>query len=746
MSELMIKDDNNSMKLSESLKKILSENNEVEQCLAVQALGGLEGKGNLAILIEHLRNPDEDVRCDVGKALCLIKDESLIAPLLENLIQDPIGEAKVIYIAALEVQGAIQCADILCVLAEGRGIEENIAWEEYGTGWDDWLDVQIAAIKTLGVFAEQIDRKKAIKAILAGLNDPEGQDLWAIATRALVKFGDEGGDALIDLMRQASALKRKSIAIALGEGQSEQSVSLLSAAMQDPDINVRKAAIKSGAKRNLKEIYMLGIEDGSADVRAKTLSEFNDLDDGVLEKALDDLQEKVQISACEAIINDKKIRPKLKLVKKAQQLLRKNSPKLLSALIGAMAVAKPKGASDFIEDIVNHSATDFAVRLACLRALGNLNSSKSVSLLSSACADENQETRLAAIGSLGKIATGKGANAEKSIEIISSAILGNLVSTPKDWQPKEDNIVDFDKHKGAKQDADEDARKIRLDREGNIIEAPLEPINSDIEIEEKEVLEPLSTLDAIMAANVEVPACDNAIKIDEADIEFLEMTGSAPKKRKRRSPMAKIPAHIDVRRLAALVGGETGRGELLEALIKAAADSDKELCEASIEAIACLAKAGIDISDAQRVLLRHATTGEASLSFRAIRALGYINSSIVSKVVVKLSNDENDLVRSEAIKISKNFDIELDLASLCKNGERKTRIAAAELVSELSSDKAIPALCAFAFIEDGVHKKLAAKLLNNHEAKVYDVMIELLNSDDPQKRIIALEILIAMQQ
>ncbi len=742
----MIKDDNNNMKLSDSLKKILSENNEVEQCLAVQALGGLADKGNLAILIKHLRNPDEDVRCDVGKALCLIKDESLIAPLLENLIQDPIGEAKVIYIAALEAQGAIQCADILCVLASGRGEEEDIAWEEYGTGWDDWLDVQIAAIKTLGVFAEQIDRKKAIKAILVGLNDPEGQDLWAIATRALVKFGDEGGDTLIDLMRQASALKRKSIAIALGEGQSEQSASLLAAAMQDPDINVRKAAVKSGAKRNLKEIYTLGIEDASADVRAMVLSEFNDLDDEVLEKALDDLQEKVQISACEAIISNKKLRPKLKLVKKSEQLLRKNSPKLLSSLIGAMAVAKPKGASDFIEDIVNHSATDFAVRLACLRALGDLNSSKSVPLLSSACADENQETRLAAIGSLGKIATGKGANAEKSIEIISSAILGDLVAMPKDWQPDEDNIVDFDKHKGAKQDGDEDSRKIRLDREGNIIEAPLGPINSDIEIEEKEVLEPLSTLDAIMAANVEVPACDNAIQIDEADIEFLEMTGSAPKKRKRQSPMAKIPAHIDVRRLAALVGGQTGRGELLEALIKAAADSDKELCEASVEAIACLAKVGIDISDAQRVLLRHATTGEASLSFRAIRALGYINSSIVSKVVVKLSNDENDLVRSEAIKISKNYDIELDLASLCKNGARKTRIAAAELVSELSSDKAIPALCAFAFVEDGVHKKLAAKLLNTHEAKVYDVMIELLNSDEPQKRIIALEILIAMQQ
>jgi len=745
MSELILKaKENNISALSKSLQKILSEQSETEQCLAVQALGRLPYKENIEVLIEHLRNPDEDVRFDVGKAFCYMKDESLKAPLLENLIQDPIGEAKVIYIKALENQNAYEVADILFALVKGRGEKENIAWEEDGSGWDDWLDVQIAAIKTLSSFANNIDQKKAIAVILEALKDPEGQDLWAIATKALVKFGDAGSNALLDLMREASSLNRKRIAIALGEGTSELSASILETAMQDPDINVRIAAIESGAKRGLKEIYTLGIGDGSADVKAKILTEFDNLDDKTLSIALDDLQEKVQIAACEAIIKDKKTRPSLNLVKKAEPLLRKDQPKLLSALIGAMAIAKPNGATEFIEDILSNSATPFAAKLAGFRAMGELNSSKSIALLSNACADNNQETRLAAIGSLGKIATGEGENANKSIEILSAAIAGELVEIPKDWQPEEDNILDFKKHKSQRDEFDQDERKVRLDSEGNIIETKHEPIKQTPIAEPEQLAEPLSTLDAIMAANVEVPSCKDAVEIDEADISFLEMTGSAPKKRKKQNPESSIPAHIDVRRLASLVGGETGKKELLDALMSAANDSDIELCQTALDGLLSLAKSGVDISEAQRILLRHATTGEASVSFRAIRALAFLKTSIVAKVIAKLSNDENDMVRAEAIKASKSFNIELDLISLCENGERKARVAAADIITEQASQRAIPALFGFAFVEDGVHKAHAAKLLKTHAEPAYDVIVDLISSRKSIKRMIALEILNAM--
>jgi HEAT repeat protein len=747
MSELMQKSNNNVIivTLSNHLKTILSENSEVEQCLAVQALGHMPPDQSLKILLEQLRNPDEDVRCDTGKSLALLQDKGAIPLLIENLIQDPVGEAKVIYIEALEALNAYESAQILSVLVSTRGEEKDVAWEEDGAGWDDWLDVQRSAIKALGSFGDKIDVNSSIEAILKALDDPDGQNLWALATKTLVKFGDEGSSSLLALMREASSLDRKRIAIALGDGTNEDSASLLEAALQDPEPSVRMAAIASGAKRELKEIYILGVGDGSADVRAKTVEEYKNLDDKTLETALNDDSQKVQTAACEAIIRDGKARPSLKLTQKAQNLLRKDEPQILSSLISAMAVAKPDAAAKFIEDIVNHSATEAVVRIAALRTLGSLNSSNSVALLSNAAGDENQEIRLAAIGSLGKIAKGEGALAEKAIDILAQAIAGDLVPTPKDWKPEEGNVVDFDKHKNLKQEErDQDSRMVKLDREGNIIDASKQPkIEDGVEIvEEKlEEVEPLSTLDAIMAANIDVPVEDNNIEIMEADIEFLEMTGSGPKKRKKISPINNTPAHLDVRRLAALVGCETGRGDLVEPLVKALGDNDKELSEAALDALVVLAQNGADISSAQNILLRHATTSETSLGYRAIRALSFIDASVVTKVIVKLTGDANDIVRAEAVRALEGRDTDTDLVDLCLKSGRLTRVAAANIISSLESTQAVPALFAFAFIEDGVHKQKAANLLKNHKEHALNTISELLSSDEGRKRIIGLDML-----
>lgn len=749
MTKLMVKNNSDNeimLKISDGLKSIIENNSEIEQCLSVQALGYFSNKQSLKILLQQLRNPDEDVRSDAGIALGILKDKNAIPLLIENLIQDPVGEAKVIYIEALKALNAYESANLLCVLVSTRGEEENVAWEEDSSGWDDWLDVQRAAIITLGSFGEKIDVKNAIKAINIALNDSEGQNLWAMAVKILIRFGKLGVKSLIDLIGEASALNRKRIILALGDSELKESEDLLEAAMKDPDITVRMAAITSGANRGLSNICTLGLEDGSIDVRVKILQEYKNLTDNILSVALEDISPKVQIAACNAIIKDNKARPNLKLIHKAEILLRKDSDNLLSVLINAIWVAKSKGAAEFIEDIVNHSATSFKARLASLKALGELKSKNSVVLLSKAAADDNFEIRLAAIGALGKIAKNEGELAQVALEILSSAIAGDLVAIPENWQPEEDNIVDFEKHKNQKLDDDQDSRKIQIDREGNIIDAPLKPVELEIDALEKiqdevEPPIPMSTLEAIMAANVDVPSVEDNIKIDEADIAFLEMTGTAPKKRKRLNPENTTPAHIDVRRLAALVACETGKQQLVEPLLKAISDSDKLLCEAGLDALTVLGSKGIDISLAQRVLLRHATTSEVSLSFRAIRALAFINSNIVTKVITKLCGDDNDIIRAEAIKASRERNIEIDYAEICLNGKRKTRLEAAKLIALSKSSEAVPALFAFAYVEDGVHKKLAADLLKNHQHHAFEVIKIMLEDDDAHKRLIGLHVL-----
>ncbi len=743
MLKLMNKNDNIAIdKLSKKLRGILREKDEVEQCLAVQALGKLSDSASLDILLEHLHNPDEDVRCDVGNALCNIIDERAIDPLISNLIEDPVGEAKLVYVNALRAQGAIKAADILCSLVKGRD-EKNIAWEEDGFDWDDWLDVQIAAINALGDFAPNIDKQKAISAIVGAINDDDGQDLWSIGTKNLIKFGHEGSAALLELMKQASDLDRKKIMIALADANDELSENIIKAGLKDPDKKVRIEAIKSGAKRNLTEIISLAIDDANADVRATILQNFSQIDEEILLKGLNDISPKVQNAACKAIIRDKKNHKKLNLIKRAQSLLRKDEDELLSNLIHAIAIIKPQGASEFIEDIVNHSATKKEVRLVALKALGELNSANSVTLLRDACADNLQEIRLCAIDALGKIARGEGENSKEALAIISSAIMGELIAAPKDWQPENDNIVDFEEKKSKGDNLDEDERKIRLDREGNIIEIEEDRQNQDEPEEEDnpQQLNPQSTLDAIMAANIKVPTKEENIKIDEEDIEYLQMSAVQGIKRKRVSPQSKVPAHIDVRRLAALVGGQIEKEELLPAYIKALDENDKQLIGASLDALLCLAKNKIDIVPAQKLILRHATGGDGDVNYKAIRLLAFIKNSLVDKVIAKLCNDENDMVRAEAIRAAKGRNLDIDFVDLCQNSQRTSRAAAAEAVCELDSEKAVSALFAFSLVEDGVHKQQAAKLLNNHFQAAIDRIAELLGSERKQVRIIMLELL-----
>ncbi len=743
MLKLMNKNDNIAIdKLSKKLRGILREKDEVEQCLAVQALGKLSDSASLDILLEHLHNPDEDVRCDVGNALCNIIDERAIDPLISNLIEDPVGEAKLVYVNALRAQGAIKAADILCSLVKGRD-EENIAWEEDGFDWDDWLDVQIAAINALGDFAPNIDKQKAISAIVEAINDDDGQDLWSVGTKNLIKFGHEGSAALLELMKQASDLDRKKIMIALADANDKLSENIIKAGLKDPDKKVRIEAIKSGAKRNLTEIISLGIDDANADVRAAILQNFSQIDEEILLKGLNDISPKVQNAACKAIIRDKINHKKLNLIKRAQSLLRKDEDELLSNLIHAIAIIKPQGASEFIEDIVNHSATKKEVRLVALKALGELNSANSVTLLRDACADNLQEIRLCAINALGEIAKREGENSKEALAIISSAIMGELIAAPKDWQPENDNIVDFEEKKNKGDNIDEDERKIKLDREGNIIEIEEDTQNQDEpeEGDNPQQLNPQSTLDAIMAANIKVPTKEENIKIDEEDIEYLQMSAVRGIKRKRVSPQSKIPAHIDVRRLAALVGGQIEKEELLSAYIQVLDENDKQLIGASLDALLCLVRNKIDISSAQKLILRHATGGDSDVNYKAIRLLTYIKNSLVDKVIIKLCNDENDMVRAEAIRAAKGRDLDIDFVDLCQNSQRTSRAAAAEAVCELDSEKAVSALFAFSLVEDGVHKQQAAKLLNNHFQAAIDRIAELLGSERKQVRIIMLELL-----
>lgn len=746
--------------LIKKLQSFLTMEDGAENHLALSALSKIDQQQAHEIIISQLRSPDPDLRCDVGEILAKITNEKSIDPLIENLIQDPCGEAKAIYVLALQQLNAIKAINLLCTLVKGRGEDEGIVWEDDASGWDDWLDVQIAAINALGQICDEEHSGAAVIAMIEALEDDEGQELWSVASCALARLGVHGISALEKLTNIVSSLNRKRIGKALAQANCAKSADLLLRLTNDQETLVRMAAFESAISRSLQHIYKTGLSDNEPEIRVLILNAYQNPSKQILLNALNDNAPIVQIAACELIAKSssqhvKSLKNQLGLIKRGKKMLRKGPANVLSALIKAGTIIEPEETGELVADIANHLASEREVRLASLRAVASLKIAKSVSILTIALADERQDIRLAAIAALGEISKGNDKVAKEATLVLVQAISGELVAVPKDWQEKQDqakqdNVVYLPSKKSNNNEDFDDGKIIQIDREGNIIEAtkPAQENDENLTNEvllSKEAETPTSTLEAIFSTCPQTAAEQEDIEINEADIAFLELTASH-KKRRRISPQESRHAHLDVRRLAAMIGGQTGNPELVKSLSVSINAQDKELSSAAIEALGLLQKSGVNITSALDDLLLQAITGDAAIRAQTIALIGAFSDKKAIKAIQVGIGNKTDIVRAAALLASANHNMDIDLKSLCNNGERQTRLAAAKLVAKLPSSEAVPILIDFALLESGVHKENAAILLATHRQVALEEIIETIFDKDARKRIIGLNVLSGMLQ
>lgn len=731
---------------ADTLARVLRDGEAHERCLVAEALGYIGGETALEALIAALRDEDPDVRADAAQALARIGDPRAVPPLLDNLKEDPVGEVKGLYVKALQALGGRQAVPLLTALTVGRGEEEGVAWDDEYSEWDDWLDVQCAAVEALGALASETSAGDAVEAIRNALADPEGQDLWALASRALAALGEAGSAALAELAREASTLNRKRIAAVLAGATDERGAELLAALARDKDAQVRVAAVGAAAARGLTSVCRQALEDPAAEVRLAALAsgEGGDLDDALVKAALADQSTEVAVAACAAIERGGRPRRGLELSARAERGLRTAPNALLAALISAAAVAEPAEAAELIEEIVNHPATKPSVRAACARAQGKLNRAGAVACLATAAADARREVRLEAIAALGRIAKTEGPNAAAAAKVLASAIDGALVTPPPDWQGEDDTVVRFAPRKGAQAAGEDGEARIKIDREGNIVETPTEPERQDdpAEADAREAAAtPLSTLDAIQAVR---PEAGGLAELDDADLAFLEMTASRMSRR-RQDPDKAAPAHLDVRRLAARVAGETAKQALVPALARAALDTDGELSEAAIEALSRLADAGADMANAEDALVRQALAANRARRCRALASLADVRSPAAVAAIEAGLSDASPEVRAAALGAADAHGMSLDLAGLGAEGEERcVRQAAALLLARRPSTEAVPALLGLALAENSIHQGGIAGLLAGYGDAGVAAALAWVGAKDARRHLTALSLLPAM--
>ncbi|MEM8689069.1 MAG: HEAT repeat domain-containing protein [Pseudomonadota bacterium] len=728
-----------------ALRTVLDEGSEPERCAAACALGTLGGEGVADALIGALRDPDPDVRCQVAEALATLQPESAGEALIANLRDDPVGEIKPVYISTLARLRIAESYDLLCALSVGRAEHLGVAWEDDMSGWDDWLDVQLAAIDALGVIGPG-DAAPAVEAILAALNDMDGQDIWTNACSALARLSPQGPLALAALAENASVLQRKRIAAAMRHATQEEAEPIGSRLLDDEDLTVRLAALESAAALDLDELCQAAVADRSAQVRAAVFSSLAELPAKQLLGGLKDPDLSVCIAACRAIARTGTPRTGFGLCARIERHLRTGRSDVLAALIAAAAVAEPEAAAELAGDAVNNPATPTEVRLACLCALGTRQPEGALRLLAEAATDTDRGVRLSAVAALGELAKGATPNAAGAAGILAQAVTGALLPAPPDWQPDEAKTISFVPKRGQHAAAEEGTARVHLDREGNVVPKGERARTPELP-ESDEPAFPSSTLEAILGANTAEPAGPDLRRayVEDADLPYLARAASRVSR--RRLSLDDIPPpHVDLPRIAASVCATVPRSDLVEPLAAAARSADLVLAHGALDALSELAGAGIDLAPAGEAVLHLCQEQACGVSSRAVRLLsGLEPAQGLALAVEALQSTEAD-VRKAAVKACRDLGRvpKGALAGLLQDADRGVRAEAACALADADGDQAIAALIEFGLAENAVQMHEAVQLLKRFGTQALDQLVRPATEPDATRRYFALQMIAAL--
>ncbi|MEE8453273.1 MAG: HEAT repeat domain-containing protein, partial [Limibaculum sp.] len=283
----------------------LQSEDEVTRCLAAKAMGIIGGNiggntgGDVAAdaLVAALMDTDPDVRADAMEALVTCARPRDAAQLRRSLIGDPVQEVKVAALRALAGLGDRDSIALIRRLALDRA-EDTVSWEDTAGMWDDWLEVQIAAVEALG----ELDAAGAVEDLLAARSDEFGQELDHVVFSALSRIGDGGIAALTGLLGDDDDRVRARALTALSQTRPEILAPLIERFVADANPEVRSLAVACAAPESA-HAERLALHDPDAAVRLRALSAFGGQRPDIATAALADPDEAVRAAALEQVVS-----------------------------------------------------------------------------------------------------------------------------------------------------------------------------------------------------------------------------------------------------------------------------------------------------------------------------------------------------------------------------------------------------------------------------------------------------------
>ncbi len=675
-------------KVVTALSDQLREGIDVHRCAAASALGRIAEPDSIDALCVALLDEDPDVRTDAAAALGQFADPQTADKLLQNLIGDPCCEVKV---SAMEALVAMRHAPVIAWLRRlVAGRDENIAWDNdefYAGAWDDWLDVQLAAIRGLG----QLGAAQGVPEICGAFHDEMGQDVSEYAIDALRLLGEPGAAALTQVFQDGDERLRRRIASAVSETSQLELQALQELCLNDDSVAVRRAAVLGLARTNPGDERLVNrFSDNDAEIRQKVVELCGQ---AFPEQTRLRIEDKVPAVKC-AAFRTVTAHPELFDEEGFSDLIQSNvaghplvageAAKAWTALVGPRALAAL--GTSFVD-----TDQQVSFRRLLIQALERLGG-EAVEVLATAAGDEDRQIRIDTLTALAGIAAGESSWPGPAGQVLLAALDGELIAPPAE-EPEPDT------------EQPEDVSE----------EEPTEPAD-EVDGEAGKV----STLEVILsggddADNQPSPGAGPEIELTEDDLRRMALAKRRAISKKKVSLDVEVAPYQDVRRFAARLLGDLASDGVAEQLIAALNEADVDLRQIALESLSQIGEVAGELPGQAITPLLHILDDTVhELHMPAVRALAFVSSPVAGAKLRELLGDDDIHVRLEAVRsLDRRGEVDQDVAALLRDNYPGIRLATAAAVARAHGTNAVDALIDFAFADDGMYRREAAQLLRD---------------------------------
>ena len=606
------------------------------RCAAARALGALGDENAAPALVHALLDPDPDVRADAMGALVRCARPEDAPAIRRSLEGDPVGDVKTAAVRTLARLRDEASTPLLRALARDR-CESEVAWEE--GSWDDWLDVQVAAITALG----DMGAESAVDDLIHVRKDEIAQDLDHVVLAALAKMPGRGIAALLDFLKESDPRVRQRALTVLSRAGGDRLAPLRERLIGDPSPGVRRLAVDclDAGDPALPELVRT---DASGAVRAAALTRVARARPDVCRAALADTDPGVRAVAVEALAARVPPGGGPALASGLETWLREGDARLAAVCAAALPNVTGAAALGPLRETATDGGGATEVRIEALGSLGRMGTPEAVATLRAEAVDAVRQVRLAALAAAAAL-TGA---ADEDVrgparDLLIDALRGRLRTR--------ESAGDTDTNGDAPRSGPGAQGPIAITPGGGIAAAvPAGGATGDAGGAGDERTYPRSTLEAIQVAGLATPSGENPPRPSgESPPPWDGQESPSPGGgvRRRRVPVEGVDdIAVDIRLAAVRLAADCVAEGIDESLAEAAESTTAELRAAVFEAIAQRAAATALSPVLRTVLVRSLGCDDPRVRCAAARGLAGVGAA---GDLVPLLDDVDGSVRAAAV-------------------------------------------------------------------------------------------------